>query len=112
MPSSARTSADGPTLVSIDFRHAMDPETFAAKMAAAAPIVAETPGLVWKVWSADPATGHANGAYLFASAAAARFYLASVFPNGPGADPAVSDIEAEVLPVMAGPSRLTRAPLD
>lgn len=101
----------GPTLISIDFAYDMPHEAFAAAMEGSAPVVAQTPGLVWKVWSNDPAAGLATGTYLFASREAARFYLDHVFPAGPPSKEGVSGVEVRVMEVMDEPSRATRAPL-
>jgi hypothetical protein len=103
--------AEGPTLVSIDFAHDMPPEAFAAEMESSAAVVAEAPGLLWKVWSVDSEAGLANGTYLFSGRDAARFYLDHVFPMGPPSKEGVSDVEIRVMGVMDGPSRTTRAPL-
>lgn len=110
---SALEAADpsGPTFVSIDFAYDMPHEVFAAAMEGSAPVVAEMPGLIWKVWSDDPAAGLATGSYLFASRDAARFYLDHVFPAGPPSKEGVSDVEIRVMEVMEGPSAATRAPL-
>lgn len=104
-------SPDGPTLVSIDFAYDMPHEAFAAAMEGSAPVVAEMPGLVWKVWSDDPEAGLATGTYLFAGPEAARFYVEHVFPAGPPSKEGVSDVEVRIMEVMDGPSRVTRAPL-
>lgn len=39
--------------------------------------IGKTPGLIWKVWIEDSASGRAGGTYLFQSSAAARDYLDS-----------------------------------
>lgn len=101
----------GPTLVSIDFAHDMPRGAFAAAMEGSAPVVAATPGLIWKVWSDDPEAGLATGTYLFAGREAAEFYVEHVFPAGPPSKPGVSGVEVRVMAVMDAPSRVTRAPL-
>lgn len=103
--------ASGPTFVSIDFAYEMPREAFTAAMEGSAAVVAETPGLLWKVWSDDPRAGLATGSYLFASRESARFYVDHVFPAGPPSKEGVAEVEVRVMEVMEGPSSLTRAPL-
>ena len=38
--------------------------------------IAAEPGLIWKIWTENPATGEAGGIYLFADRASAEAYLA------------------------------------
>lgn len=38
--------------------------------------IAEQPGLIWKIWTANEATGEAGGVYLFEDAFSAEAYLA------------------------------------
>lgn len=103
---------EGPTLVSIDFAYDMRHEAFSAAMEGSAPVVAATPGLIWKVWSDDPEAGLATGTYLFSGREAAEFYVQHVFPAGPPSKPGVSGVEVRVMEVMDAPSRATRAPLN
>lgn len=38
--------------------------------------IAEEPGLIWKIWTENEATGEAGGVYLFKDASSAKAYLA------------------------------------
>ncbi len=38
--------------------------------------IAEEPGLIWKIWTANEATGEAGGIYLFEDISSAEAYLA------------------------------------
>ena len=38
--------------------------------------IAEEPGLIWKIWTANEATSEAGGVYLFKDASSANAYLA------------------------------------
>lgn len=66
-----------PTLVHFDFAFA---GPFGAEMAVAldglARSIAAEPGLRWKVWTENQATGEAGGVYLFADDASADAYIA------------------------------------
>ena len=44
-------------------------------MRALAESIATEPGLVWKIWTENPATQEAGGIYLFADRASAQAYL-------------------------------------
>jgi len=72
-------------------------------------IAAETPGLLWKIWTEDEAAGRAGGLYAFRSRAEAEAYLAMhaerVAARGG------TDIVARIWDVNAELSALTRGPL-
>ena len=73
--------------------------------------IAETPGLVWKVWLINDQAKEAGGIYLFESADALGTYV-----NGPAvaalkASPLVSNISAKTFDIMSEHSAITRAPL-
>ncbi|WP_203582085.1 monooxygenase [Microbacterium hibisci] len=70
--------------------------------------IAGEQGLVFKVWTEDPGTGIAGGAYLFETKADAERYLAfhTERLNGFG----VTDIDARSYPVNDGLSAITGIP--
>lgn len=84
-----------------------------AREAALAPlaesIARDTPGLLWKIWTEDAASGRAGGLYAFADRASAESYrdmhAARVAARGG------TDIQARVWEANAALSALTRAPL-
>jgi hypothetical protein len=82
----------------------------AAWLGAAQPI-ADTPGLVWKVWLINEKEKEAGGIYLFESADAASDYLSSPIVAALKASPAVSDISAKMFEVLGEHSAITRGPL-
>ena len=43
--------------------------------------IAQEPGLIWKIWTENPATAEAGGIYLFADRASAEAYLAMHTPR-------------------------------
>lgn len=85
----------------------------AAREAALAPlarsIAQDTPGLLWKIWTEDAASGRAGGIYAFADRAAAAAYrdmhAARVAARGG------TDIRSRIWDANAALSALTRAPL-
>ena len=71
--------------------------------------IADQPGLVWTIWTEEPASGRAGGVYLFATRAAAEAYhamhAARLAARG------VTGIEATYRGVNETLSRIDRAPL-
>ena len=98
--------------MSIDFAYDLPDDAFTAEMEGSAAFLAEVPGLVWKVWSMDPATKRANGTYLFRNADAAEFYVKRIFSAGPPTKPHYADFDIRQLDVLETASRTTRASLD
>lgn len=71
--------------------------------------IAGTPGLLWKIWTEEPAAGRAGGVYLFESRAAAEAYHAMHAKRL--AARGVTGIEATYRGVNDVLSRLDRAPI-
>jgi hypothetical protein len=71
--------------------------------------IADQPGLLWKIWTEEPASGRAGGVYLFATRAAAEAYhamhAARLAARG------VTGIEATYRGVNEALSLIDRAPL-
>lgn len=66
----------GPVVLIFDFPWtAFGPERTAA-LRPLAESIAEEPGLLWKIWTEEPAAGRAGGVYLFADRASAEAYHA------------------------------------
>jgi hypothetical protein len=82
----------------------------AAWLGVAQPI-ADTPGLVWKVWLVNETKKEAGGIYLFESEDAANAYVGSPIVAALKASPAVSNISAKMFSVLGEHSAITRAPL-
>ena len=78
----------------------------------AAQPIADTPGLLWKVWLMNEAKSEAGGIYLFENESSVRSYMDGPVVAALKASPAVSDISAKVFDVMAYHSAVTRAPLN
>ena len=71
--------------------------------------IADQPGLLWKIWTEDPAAGRAGGVYLFATREAAEAYHAMHAQRL--AARGVTGIEATYRGVNETLSLLDRAPL-
>jgi hypothetical protein len=99
----------GLTVLTFDFPNtAFGPERTEA-LKPLAEDIAGTPGLLWKVWTEEPAEGRAGGVYLFATRAAAEAYHA--MHSARLAARGVSGIGATYRGVNETLSRIDRAPI-
>ena len=73
--------------------------------------IADTPGLLWKVWLMNEADRATGGIYLFESEAAAQAFLAGPIVAGLKASPVLSDISAKLFDVMDRHTAITRGPV-
>ena len=73
--------------------------------------IADTPGLLWKVWLMNEEKNEAGGIYLFENEDALRAYVSGPIVTALKASPAVSNISAKTFDVLADHSAVTRAPL-
>jgi hypothetical protein len=73
-----------------------------------APAFAAVPGLLSKVWLADPANGVYGGVYTFRDTLAADAYLDSDLMAQVAANPAFVDVTARRFAVLSGPTAVTR----
>jgi hypothetical protein len=73
--------------------------------------IADTPGLLWKVWLMNEEKNEAGGIYLFENEDALRAYVSGPIVTALKASPAVSNISAKAFDVLADHSAITRAPL-
>lgn len=65
-----------PVLVEIDFPFAGPwGEGLAARMGGLAGVIADEPGLIWKIWVENAGAGKAGGVYLFADEVSAQDYV-------------------------------------
>jgi hypothetical protein len=85
-------------------------ELEAAWLDAAQPI-ADTPGLLWKVWLMNESEREAGGIYLFESEAAAQSYLDGPIVGALKTSPAVSNISAKLFDVLESHTAMTRGPV-
>ena len=86
-------------------------ELEAAWLQAARP-VAETPGLLWKLWLMNEEEREAGGIYLFESEGAAQAYLGGPIVAALKASPAISNISAKLFDVLEGHTAITRGPVE
>lgn len=80
-----------------------------AAMTGLAQSIAEEPGLVWKIWTENPAEGRAGGVYLFSDRASAEAYLAMHSKRLRGFG--IAEVSARIDSINAELSRIDRAPV-
>jgi hypothetical protein len=73
-----------------------------------APAFAAVPGLVSKVWLADPENGVYGGVYTFRDTLATDAYLGSDLMAQVAANPAFVDVNARRFAVLSAPTVVTR----
>jgi hypothetical protein len=73
-----------------------------------APAFAAVPGLLSKVWLADPSNGVYGGVYTFRDAPAADAYLDSDLMAHVATNPAFVDVTARRFAVLEAPTAVTR----
>jgi hypothetical protein len=90
-----------------------DPKVdFADTYLPAAQSIAETKGLLWKVWLMNEEEKTAGGIYLFEDGASVEEFLGGPIVAAVMSNPALSDIEAKVFSVLGEHSKITRGPVN
>lgn len=86
----------------------MTEDEFRAFYDEVAPAFAGLPGLVAKVWLADPATGTYGGIYTWEDKAAYEAYTRSDLFNAVATNPKFTGITSRDFAVIEAPTRVTR----
>lgn len=73
--------------------------------------IAEWPGLLWKIWIADPPQSLYGGIYCFADEASATAYLHSPIVDRMQTVPGVSDFQAQLFDVNSKLTAIDRGPV-
>lgn len=73
-----------------------------------APAFAEVPGLISKVWLADPETNTYGGVYAWVDRTAMEAFARSELFQSVTSNPALTNLTSRDFAVMEGPSRVTR----
>ena len=94
-------------LIMVRYRVAGDHAHFRHDMSKAAAMIAELPGLSWKIWGFDNDFGTGLSAYLFESEAAARAFLSGPVLERLRSRPDVTEVTFDVAPVDRGLSAIT-----
>lgn len=101
----------GRTIVHIQYQIRVPLEDYQTAVAPLAPLVADTPGLLWKIWLLDDAARMGGGVYLFADQAAAQAFLAGPLVAQVRQAAILSDFQAVQFGVIDNLSAITSGPL-
>ena len=71
--------------------------------------IAQEPGLIWKIWTENPAAGEAGGIYLFSDRPSAEAYLAMHTARLTGFG--IPRVNGKIFDVIPALSAIDRAPL-
>ena len=96
-------------LVAVRYRVHGDHAHFRHDMKEVAGLIAGIPGLVWKIWGIDQDRDTGVSAYLFASEASARAFIAGPMIERLRSRPDVTDVSFELAPVDQDLSEMTGA---
>lgn len=77
----------------------------------AAPVLAETPGLRWKIWLINSETGEVGGIYLFDDEASVQDFLNGPVATSIGSDPTFSTVSVKTFDIMEEHTAITRGPV-
>ena len=86
----------------------IDGQQFRAQCDELAPTFAAVPGLVAKIWLADPASGTYGGVYTWEDEAAFVAYTRSELFSAVAGNPHFANVTSRDFAAMEGPSRVTR----
>lgn len=89
----------------------LSPEAYAAHCAHVAPHFVALPGLIAKIWLADPASNTYGGVYLWASREALKAYLASETFNGIQTNAHFANVVARSFASLPAATAQTAGPL-
>jgi hypothetical protein len=95
------------TTLQVHFTLKMPAGDYRALCAAAAPAIARTPGLHWKLFTLDERASTAAGLYLFADRASAEAYVASPIIAGLRSHPGIAELSIRMMGVDEELSRIT-----
>jgi hypothetical protein len=99
----------GQMLVTVRYRVQGDHAHFRHDVKKSAGLIAGIPGLVWKIWGIDEGRDTGVSAYLFASEASARAFIAGPMIERLRSRPDVTDVSFEFAPVDQELSEMTGA---
>jgi len=98
-------------ILQINYKFSIPAAEFSRAMAPAAQPIANSPGLVWKIWLMNEADSEGGGIYLFEDEAAANAFLGGPIVSALKANPIVSDIRVKMFGVSEAHSLVTRGPI-
>ena len=98
-------------ILQINFKFNVTPEEYLEAVTPLASEIAQTPGLLWKVWLMNEAQGEAGGIYWFEDGDALQAYLDGPIVAAVASHPALADIDVKVFDNIAVLSEVTNGPV-
>ncbi len=77
----------------------------------AAPAIADTPGLRWKIWLKNVAEGEVGGIYLFDNDASVKAFVEGPIVAATKSSPVIDSISVKQFNVMEAHTAITRGPV-
>ncbi len=98
-------------ILQINFKFNVTPDEYREAVTPLASEIAQTPGLLWKVWLMNEAESEAGGIYWFSDGDALQAYLDGPVVAGISSHPALADFSVKVFYNIAPLSELTNGPV-
>jgi len=98
-------------ILQINFKFNVTADAYLEAVTPLASEIAQTPGLLWKVWLMNEAESEAGGIYWFNDAEALNAYLEGPVVAGIASHPALAEISAKIFDNIAALSELTNGPV-
>jgi hypothetical protein len=108
---SDKETAVSQKILQINYKFGIPAADFSRAMLPVAQPIADSPGLLWKIWLLNEADGEAGGIYLFEDEAAANAFLGGPIVTAFKANPVVSDIRVKMFGVSEAHSLVTHGPI-
>ncbi|RIK35371.1 MAG: hypothetical protein DCC55_30505 [Chloroflexi bacterium] len=99
------------TILQVNFQYSFPLAELHALINGAAEPIAQTDGLLWKVWLLNEEQRTSGGIYLFANERAAQAYADGPILSKLQQHPAISGFSARLFGIVEEASKVTRAPL-
>ena len=98
-------------ILQINYKFGTSAADLSKALLPAAQPIADSQGLLWKIWLMNEAASEAGGIYLFEDEAAANTFLGGPIVGALKANPAVSDIRVKIFGVSEAHTLVTRGPI-
>ena len=98
-------------ILQINYKFGIPAADFSQALLPAAQPIADSPGLLWKIWLINEAANEAGGIYLFEDEAAVDGFLGGPIVSAFKTNPVVSDIRVKMFDVSEAPTLVTRGPI-
>ena len=98
-------------ILQINYAFGIPAADFSQALMPAAQPIADSPGLLWKIWLMNEAANEAGGIYLFEDETAVNGFLGGPIVSALKANSVVSDIRVKMFDVSEAHTLVTRGPI-